>query len=71
MHDRRIRGTRANIDHIVIGPPGVWVIDAKRWVSVPRCGLKAASSGRVWSLCVSADGTAPSLSKVCSPRSNE
>ncbi|WP_347566001.1 hypothetical protein [Microbacterium ulmi] len=56
---------------MVIGPPGVWVIDAKRWVSVPRCGLKAASSGRVWSLCVSADGTAPSLSKVCSPRSNE
>ena len=32
LHDRRIRGTRANIDHIVIGPTGVWVIDAKRYV---------------------------------------
>lgn len=32
LHDRRIRGTRANIDHIVIGPTGVWVIDAKRRV---------------------------------------
>jgi hypothetical protein len=32
LHDRRIRGTRANIDHMVIGPTGVWVIDAKRYV---------------------------------------
>ena len=31
LHDRRIPGTRANIDHIVIGPTGVWVIDAKRY----------------------------------------
>ncbi|WP_301114122.1 nuclease-related domain-containing protein [Microbacterium sp.] len=31
LHDRRIPGTRANIDHIVIGPSGVWVIDAKRY----------------------------------------
>ncbi|CAN7346676.1 nuclease-related domain-containing protein [Microbacterium sp. LjRoot45] len=30
LHDRRIPGTRANIDHIAIGPYGVWVIDAKR-----------------------------------------
>lgn len=31
LNDRRIRGTRANIDHIVVGPTGVWVIDAKRY----------------------------------------
>ena len=31
LHDRRIPGTRANIDHIVTGPSGVWVIDAKRY----------------------------------------
>jgi hypothetical protein len=31
LHDRRIPGTRANIDHIVIGPTGIWVIDAKRY----------------------------------------
>ncbi len=30
LHDRRIPGTRANIDHIVIGPTGVWIVDAKR-----------------------------------------
>ncbi|TXK08970.1 NERD domain-containing protein [Microbacterium saccharophilum] len=31
LHDRRIPGTRANIDHIVVSPSGVWVIDAKRY----------------------------------------
>lgn len=31
LHDRRIRGSRANIDHIAIGPSGIWVIDAKRY----------------------------------------
>lgn len=31
LHDRRILGSRANIDHIVVSPAGVWVIDAKRY----------------------------------------
>ncbi|WP_299091593.1 nuclease-related domain-containing protein [uncultured Microbacterium sp.] len=31
LHDRRIPGSRANIDHIAITPWGVWVIDAKRY----------------------------------------
>ncbi|WP_404473468.1 nuclease-related domain-containing protein [Microbacterium aerolatum] len=31
LHDRRIPGTRANIDHIVVAPSGVWVVDAKRY----------------------------------------
>lgn len=31
LHDRRIPGTRANIDHIVVAPSGIWVIDAKRY----------------------------------------
>lgn len=30
LHDRRIVGTRANIDHIAVTSNGVWVIDAKR-----------------------------------------
>jgi hypothetical protein len=29
LHDRRIPGSRANIDHIVVAPSGVFVIDAK------------------------------------------
>jgi hypothetical protein len=31
LHDRRIPGSRANIDHIAITRAGVWVIDAKRY----------------------------------------
>lgn len=31
MHDRRVPGTRANIDHLVVAPSGVWVIDAKEY----------------------------------------
>jgi hypothetical protein len=30
LHDRKVRGTRGNIDHLVIAPSGVFVIDAKR-----------------------------------------
>ena len=31
LHDRRVPGSRANIDHIVVAPSGVWVIDAKAY----------------------------------------
>lgn len=29
LHDRRIPGSRANIDHLAVGPGGVTVVDAK------------------------------------------
>jgi hypothetical protein len=31
LHDRRIPGRRANIDHIAVAGSGVWVIDTKRY----------------------------------------
>lgn len=31
LHDRRVPGTAGNIDHIVISPAGVFVVDAKQW----------------------------------------
>lgn len=31
LHDRRIPGSKANIDHIAVGANGVFVIDAKRY----------------------------------------
>jgi hypothetical protein len=31
LHDRRMPGSRANIDHLAVAPSGVWVIDAKRY----------------------------------------
>lgn len=35
LHDRRIPGSKANIDHLVIGPRGVFVIDAKHYKGGP------------------------------------
>jgi hypothetical protein len=35
LHDRRIPGTRANIDHIAVTPTGVYVIDPKRYSGRP------------------------------------
>ena len=35
LHDRRIPGSKANIDHIAIGPRGVFVIDAKHYKGGP------------------------------------
>ncbi|MFL6161432.1 MAG: nuclease-related domain-containing protein [Jatrophihabitantaceae bacterium] len=40
LHDRRIPGTRANIDHLVIGPAGIFVIDAKRYAGRPQCKVE-------------------------------
>ncbi len=31
LHDRRKPGSRANIDHVVIGPTGVWVVETKNY----------------------------------------
>lgn len=36
LHDRRVSGTRGNIDHIVISPAGVFVVDAKRYSGLIR-----------------------------------
>jgi len=35
LHDRRIPGTRANIDHIVVSRRGVFVVDAKKYTGRP------------------------------------
>lgn len=31
LHDRRVPRSRANLDHLAVGPSGVYVIDAKRY----------------------------------------
>ena len=36
LHDRRIPGSKANIDHIAITRSGIWVIDAKRYKGRPE-----------------------------------
>jgi hypothetical protein len=44
LHDLAIPDSRANIDHLVIGPGGVFVIDSKQY----RGRLQLDPSGRLW-----------------------
>ncbi|WP_134772996.1 nuclease-related domain-containing protein [Ornithinimicrobium flavum] len=36
LHDRGIPGSRANLDHLVVCPTGVYVVDAKRYQGRPH-----------------------------------
>jgi len=38
LHDLRIPGSRANVDHLVIGPTGVWMLDTKTTRARVRAG---------------------------------
>ena len=31
LHDRRVPGTKGNLDHVVVDPSGVWIVDAKNF----------------------------------------
>jgi hypothetical protein len=44
LHDLAVPGSRANIDHLVVGPGGVFVIDSKQY----RGRLRLDPSGRLW-----------------------
>jgi hypothetical protein len=44
LHDLAVPGSRANIDHLVIGPGGVFVIDSKQY----RGRLQLDGSGGLW-----------------------
>jgi hypothetical protein len=44
LHDLAVPHSQANIDHLVIGPGGVFVIDSKQY----RARLQLDGSGRLW-----------------------
>jgi hypothetical protein len=44
LHDLAVPGSAANIDHLAIGPPGVFVIDSKQY----RGRLRQAADGSWW-----------------------
>ena len=49
LHDLRIPGSRANIDHVLIGPTGVWTVDAKNYtgkIETRRRGTELWVKGR-------------------------
>src|SRR5215207_8064838 len=44
LHDLAVPGSRANLDHLAIGPGGVFVVDSKQY----RGRLQLDPSGRLW-----------------------
>jgi hypothetical protein len=44
LHDLALPGSRANLDHLMIGPGGVFVIDSKQY----RGRLQLDPTGRLW-----------------------
>ena len=46
LHDRRLPGRRANVDHVAVGPGGVWVIETKCWSGRIDVGPGAVRQGR-------------------------
>lgn len=45
LHDRAVSGSSANLDHIVIGPTGVWVVDTKAYRARLRSGWRSVHAG--------------------------
>jgi hypothetical protein len=46
LHDRVLRGHRGNIDHVVIGPPGVFAVETKYLSGIVRVGWRLRVDGR-------------------------
>jgi hypothetical protein len=44
FHDLAVPGSPANVDHFVIGPTGLFVIDSKQWTG----GVHQSADGLVW-----------------------
>jgi Nuclease-related domain len=44
LHDLAVPGSPANVDHLVIGPSGVFVIDSKQWTGSVHQG----TDGLAW-----------------------
>jgi hypothetical protein len=44
FHDLAVPGSSANVDHLVVGPSGVFVIDSKQWTG----SVQQGADGLVW-----------------------
>ncbi len=44
LNDLQVPGSRANLDHLLVGPTGVFYVDAKQWKGTLRLGR----DGRLW-----------------------
>ena len=77
LHDRRVPGTKGNVDHILIAPAGVFVVDAKQYHGridpeprlVPPAGHRLYVGGRDRSaLADGLDGRSRRSFRHCVPR---
>ena len=51
LNDRAIPGSRANIDHVVVAPSGVWIVDSKLWkglIQVKTVGGMTSATQRLF-----------------------
>jgi hypothetical protein len=69
IHDRLIPGSRANIDHIVVGPPGVFVVETKNYAGRLRVrrGEVSVSGRRKIGIVAQAKREAAVVAVVVSP----
>ena len=44
LHDLAVPDSAANVDHLVIGPSGVFVIDSKQWTG----SIHQSADGLIW-----------------------
>ncbi|GGN48869.1 hypothetical protein FHR83_008670 [Actinoplanes campanulatus] len=77
FHDVALPGTTANVDHVAIGPTGVWVIDSKAWSAPVTVGADGVPRQRgrdltptlatsMWeALSVAGQLNAPAVPVVC------
>ncbi len=69
LHDRRIPRSTANIDHLVVCPSGVFVVEAKRYRNArPELRVEGDSSGPASRASTSGDATAPPWSPGCTSK---
>lgn len=59
VHDRRVPGGVANIDHLAVTPAGVFVIDAKNYAGRPRVDTFAGGDARPRRLFIGRDDHTP------------
>jgi hypothetical protein len=64
FHDLAVPGSDANVDHLVIGPTGPFVIDSKQWTG----SIHQGADGLVWHSYYPLDRTVESLGRLLGTR---
>lgn len=63
LTDRRVPDAASNIDHVVVAPSGVWIIDSKKWHGKIEYKASTATSGD-WRLFVNGHDRTDEVDKI-------